>query len=207
MRMRCRSGRVIAAVMLIASPALMVHARAADAGSVGAASQPSQPSAGPGSDGRCGVRSSMLRNPRAPQSAVYLYEPTGTAPAKVAPGRCNGARRPAVFIAHGVNASDPSSYAALVHHLVSAGNVVVYPTYSVSDGNKATIEEAYRVVDAGIVAAVRSDSRIDTTRVGWWGHSMGGSMIAYLVQQGGLRRGWGRNGIWMSNVAQTYALL
>jgi hypothetical protein len=95
----------------------------------------------------------------------------------------------------------------LIRHLVSTGNIVVYPTYTVSDGEKASIEEAYRLVDAGIVTAARQRPRIDTTRVGWWGHSMGGSMIPYLVQRGGIVRGWGRNGIWMSNVAQTFALL
>ncbi len=148
-----------------------------------------------------------MRNPRAASSPVHVYEPTGSRSAKVDGGRCDGPKRPTVFIAHGVNASDPATYLGLIHHLVSTGNVVVFPTYSVNDGDKTTIEAAYRSVDAGIVAAAKARPRMDTNRVGWWGHSMGGSMVPYLVQRGGLTRGWGRNGIWMSNVAQTFALL
>ena len=179
----------------------------AEAVVVSAASPPAQPAAGPGSTGPCGTRSTTVANPRSASTPVHVYEPTGSEAARIGGGRCDGSKRPAVFIAHGVNASDPATYFGLVHHLVSTGNVVVFPTYAVNDGDKSTIEEAYRVVDAGIVAAAKARPRIDTSRVGWWGHSMGGSMIPYLVQRGGLARRWGRNGIWMSNVAQTFALL
>ena len=70
-----------------------------------------------------------------------------------------------------------SSYIALIEHLVSVGNVVVYPSYEVSDGSRADLEESYRVVDAGFVAAVEQTPRLDTSRVGWWGHSHGGGMV------------------------------
>ena len=59
-----------------------------------------------------------------------------------------------MFFAHGFGQTDPTSYEALINHFVSVGNVVVFPTYSVDDGSRATLEESYRVVDAGYVEAV-----------------------------------------------------
>ena len=43
-----------------------------------------------------------------------------------------------MFIAHGLNLQDPTSYGDMIRHLVSVGNIVVYPTYQVNDGNKST---------------------------------------------------------------------
>jgi hypothetical protein len=151
-----------------------------------------------------------IDNPRhadgAAPSAVWIYEPGGDAEASLTGGRCDDDRRPVVFVAHGFGMTDPTSYQALIGHLVSVGNVVVYPTYNVNDGSRATLEESYRVVDAGFAAAVEQTPRIDTARAGWWGHSHGGGMIPYLVQQGGARR-WGGQGRWMSILSQAYTEL
>ena len=111
-----------------------------------------------------------------------------------------------MFFAHGFGQTDPASYQVLINHLVSVGNVVVFPTYSVDDGSRATLEESYRVVDAGYVEAVQQTPRVDIRRAGWWGHSHGGGMIPYLVQQGGAR-GWGKDARWMSIVAQAFTEL
>ena len=143
---------------------------------------------------------------------VRVYEPTGADASVQGGGRCDGSKRPTVFLAHGFGLSDPESYRGLIVHLVSVGNIVVYPSYDVSDHDgdgdtdRADLEESYRVVDAGIVAAVDATPRVDTSRVGWWGHSHGGGMIPWLVQQG-VARGWGTKALWMSNVAQAYTQL
>jgi hypothetical protein len=138
--------------------------------------------------------------------AVWIFEPTGAAEASLTGGQCDDASRPAVFFAHGFGQTDPASYQVLINHLVSIGNVVVFPTYSVDDGSRATLEESYRVVDAGYVEAVKQTPRLDTRRAGWWGHSHGGGMIPYLVQQGGTRA-WGKDARWMSIVAQAFTEL
>jgi hypothetical protein len=138
---------------------------------------------------------------------VYVFEPQGHDAARVGTGRCDDRKRPTVFIAHGLGGSDPTSYGGLIQHLVSVGNVVVYPSYSSNSGSLDELQALDRYVNAGMIEAARRYPRIDTTRVGWWGHSMGGSMIPYLVQQGGVVRGWGNKAIWMNNVAMTFAEL
>jgi len=193
---------VIAAVAVLA-----VGVPAAVAGPVIApASQPSQPATGPGSNGACSVDESSFDNATAPGNPVYVFQPGGTASAVLGGGRCDDAKRPTVFMAHGLGGTDPSNYIALIDHLVSVGNVVVYPTYQVNDGSKSSLEAAYRSMDAANVQASGLVSRIDTSRVGFWGHSFGASMIPYLVVQAG-QHGWGRKALWMNNIAMTFALL
>jgi hypothetical protein len=141
-----------------------------------------------------------------PPASVFIYTPTGGAGAPTG-GHCDAARRPTVFIGHGFGNSDPATYADLITHLVSVGNVVVYPSYDFFDGtDRSALEESYRQTDAGIVAAVAAEPRIDRSRVGWWGHSHGGGMIPWLVQQGVARR-WGTKAVWMSAVAPAYSQL
>ena len=159
---------------------------------------PAQPPPGaPGGNGSCGVAARSIANPRPGATLpVWIYEPTGTSTATVTGGRCDGSKRPAVFVAHGFGATDPATYQALLDHLVSVGNVVVYAAYDAGDHDgdgdtdRSDLEESYRVVDDGIVAAVAATPRIDLARVGWWGHSHGGGMVPWLVQQGA-SRGWG----------------
>jgi hypothetical protein len=199
---------------VVVAVSLMGWSQASALPIVGIATQPSQPAAGaPGGNGACGLSESSVPNPRPGATLpVHIYEPTGSDPAVQGGGRCDGAKRPAVFIAHGFGLSDPASYQDLIDHLVSIGNIVVYPSYDVSDSDgdgdtdRADLEESYRVVDAGIAAAVSATSRVDTSRVGWWGHSHGGGMVSWLVQQGAAR-GWGTKALWMSNVAQAYTQL
>ena len=173
---------------------------------IAAAAQPEQPTNGPGSNGACAVRQTSFDNDAAPGNPIYVFEPIGSAPAAIGGGACHDARRPAIFMAHGLGGTDPSNYIALIDHLVSVGNVVVYPTYQVSSGDKSALEDAYRYMDAGNVQVARHDLRIDTSRVGFWGHSFGASMVPYLVVQAG-RHGWGGKALWMNNNAMTFALL
>jgi hypothetical protein len=186
----------------------------AAAAPVGLAAPPPQPPPGtPGGNGHCGLTTRSVSNPRPGATLpVWIFEPTGAAPATVTGGRCDDHKRPTVFVAHGFGSTDPASYQDLIDHLVSVGNVVVYPAYDANDRDgdgdvdRLDLEESYRVVDAGIVAGVTATPRVDTSRVGWWGHSHGGGMIPWLVQQGG-GRGWGSKALWMSNVAQAFTQL
>ena len=198
--------RRVAALIATLAAATVGGAVAGAAPVVAAASQPAQPTTGPGSNGSCAVAESSFDNAAAAGNPVYVFQPTGAAAARIGGGSCHDAKRPTVFMAHGLGGTDPSNYVALIDHLVSVGNVVVYPTYQVSSGSKDALETAYRYMDAGNVQAATQVPRIDTTRVGFWGHSFGASMVPYLVVQAG-SRGWGKNALWMNNIAMTFALL
>lgn len=172
--------------------------------------QPDDRVARAGQAGSCEVEERSIENPRrvdgAAPTPVWIFEPTGSSEASVAGGACDDAERPVVLLAHGFGQTDPTAYEGLIDHLVSVGNIVVYPVYEVSDGERSSLEESHRVVDAGFVAAVADAPRADTTRVGVWGHSHGGGMVAFLTQQVG-QRGWGRSALWLSNVAQAFTQL
>jgi len=172
--------------------------------------QPADPATAAGQAGPCEVQARSIENPRrvgdAPATPVWIFEPSGDARAPIAGGACDDDERPVVLFAHGFGQTDPAGYEALIEHLVSVGNVVVYPVYEVRDGQRSSLEESHRVVDAGFVAAVAETPRADTTRVGVWGHSNGGGMVAFLTQQIGIRR-WGGEALWLSNVAQAFSQL
>src|SRR4051812_33941753 len=181
---------------------------------LGVPTPPEQPQAGlPGGNGSCGEAVRSVANPRPGATLpVWIFEPTGTPTAPLTGGRRNDSDRPAALVAHGFCATDPATHQALLDHVVSVGNVVVYAAYDAvdhdgdGDTDRSDLEESYRVVDDGIVAAVATTPRIDLARVGWWGHSHGGGMVPWLVQQGA-SRGWGTKAVWMSNVAQAYSQL
>jgi hypothetical protein len=106
-----------------------------------------------------------------------------------------------VVIAHGTGENDAASFAGLIHHLVSTGNVVVYPTHTMENSDKPSNYAAYYAMRDGLVAALATTPRADRSRIGVWGHSFGGGAVPYLVQQIAAR-GWGRAALWMSIVAQ-----
>jgi len=201
--MRPRSRFVLAIAVTVVGG---LTTAASGSGVVGPAAQPAQAARGPGSNGSCRVVSTSFDNADAPGNRIYVFQPEGGGVATIGGGRCGDHKRPAVFMAHGLGGTDPSSYLGLIDHLVSVGNVVVYPTYNVTSGDKSALEAAYRYMNAGDVEAARRVKRIDTSRVGYWGHSFGASMVPYLVLQAGHRH-WGTHGLWMNNIAMTFALL
>src|SRR4029079_8296101 len=125
---------------------------------------PSAQAVVPGANGTCEMTTRSIENPGSPDPdapfAVWIYEPKGSRSGAVTGGRCDDNKRPAVFIAHGYSNSDPVAYIDLIKHLVSVGNIVIYPSYDFTDGDRATLEASYRVVDAGIVAGVKAAPRI-----------------------------------------------
>lgn len=172
---------------------------------VGAATQPGQPTRGAGSNGPCGMTVRSLPTPGFSTEKTYVYEPTGTATAPTGK-TCDSAKRPTVLLAHGTNESAQSTFAGFVKHMVSKGNIVVCPTHSMEGSTARSNDDAYHAVRDGFFAAVTTTPRIDTTRIGVWGHSFGGGMTPYLVQQIAAR-GWARKALWMSMVAQAYTRL
>ena len=198
---RRRRGALLLATSL---SLLSVVAPVVHADPVAIASQPTQPTKGPGADGRCASVETTFDNSAHPGNPVHAFEPSGSASASTG-GRCNDRQRPTLFFAHGLNLSDPADYAVLITHLVSIGNVVVFPTYQLNSGSKDAALTAYRTVDDGYVQAASKQRRVDTSRIGFWGHSFGASMVPYLAQRSAAR-GWGKNAFWMTSVAMTFAL-
>src|SRR5687768_9739192 len=74
-------------------------------------SQPGQPPPGaPGANGACGMKVRSVPS----DMPVWVYQPTGSAPATIGGGWCDSPARPTIFIGHGFGATDPAMYAALI---------------------------------------------------------------------------------------------
>jgi hypothetical protein len=207
-----RTRRRGAAILTVAVVALAATTLPAGSQSNASISPPPQPTTGrPGSNGPCVRTARMIQNASA-DSPTWVFEPHGSVRAPATGGMCDGSKRPTLVVVHGFGLSDPAAYLDMIDHNVSNGNIVVYPTYAIGDSDgdgdidRTDLEASYRVVEHGVVAAVKDTSRIDISRIGWWGHSHGGGMIPWLVQQAA-KRGWGRKALWMSNVAQAFTQL
>lgn len=163
---------------------------------------PAEPAPGElGGVGPCGYDYEVRDNPRAwLGEQVWLIEPTGKAAAPTG-GNCDDPKRPTIFFAHGYLLMNPLFYEDLLYHWVSNGWVVVYANYNPIP----LFSLQYDMVDTGFRSAAQWWDRIDTSDVGFGGHSFGGGMTPWLVQQAA-QRGWGSNALWFTTLAQAFSL-
>jgi hypothetical protein len=157
--------------------------------------------------GPCGQESVSFENAIEPANLVHVFSPTGSAATPLTGGTCADALRPVLFLSHGYLANDPSLFSDLIQHFVSQGHIVVFAEYCGLDTTDLD-GDAYVIVDAGFEQAATEAPialRGDLGRVGFMGHSMGGGMVPYLLQQAE-PRGWGDESIWAVLLAPYWAL-
>lgn len=154
----------------------------------------------PGGDGPCGITRTELWNPIDGRYPVVLFEPSGEG-RPVTGGTCSDAARPGAFVAHGYLGTAPEAYQGMIDHLVRSGFVVVFPGYT----PEFDPPHQYQVVDTGFVLGERASGRVDLSRIGVIGHSFGGGMAPWLLQQA-VARGWGSAALWSVIMAPWFAL-
>jgi hypothetical protein len=164
---------------------------------VGGAACPPDPlpqaSSGYGADGRYAVDEQSFSNPEDPTQRVYVYAPVDGTPA------------PTVFFSHAFGARDPALYGATIRHLVSRGYAVVYPQYPTRNTAEAA-DSRYDVLWTGFTEAVkRYPLLLDTSRVGFFGHSFGAGATPRMMLNG-IAAGWGTAGKAMFVMAPWYSL-
>lgn len=146
-----------------------------------------------GAPGPYVVERSSFANPDWPAQTVTVYSPVG------APGR-----RPVWFVAHGFGATDPEVYRELTKHLASHGAIVVYSAYTPLVGGRPDI--AYSMMFDGFVAATkRWSEKMDTSRVGFVGHSYGGGAVPWLALKAWKEKTWGSEGLALLILAPWYS--
>ncbi len=165
-----------------------------------------KPAAGdPGSAGPCEFEETHLTNPVDWRHDLVVLEPTGSGNPYTG-GTCDDVDRPVAFIAHGYVGNMIEGYRGLVDQLVSNGYVVVFPGYTAEYGADFTHNHQYKVVDTGFeMAADKFAHRMDLSRIGLIGHSFGGGMQYWLIQQADAR-GWGSDVFWAVNFAPWFAM-
>ncbi len=138
---------------------------------------------GYGANGNIPVSVSTLINDHWLTERICVFYPTGTT-----------SRIPTLFYSHGYGANDTLDNIETLRHLASRGYAVVFVPYK-TVGAGLTIEERYLTLHDGFNKAARNLTNIiDTTRVGFIGHSFGGGATPRLAYRAFTETDWGANG-------------
>ncbi len=158
------------------------------------AQSPFQPiESGYGANGPFAVMDDKFSSPLYDRENVHVFRPEGlTTPA------------PVIFFAPGFANNDPAEYRPLINHIVSRGCALVYAPFQIVSGDITLHKKRYDTIFAGFDEAVkRFGTSFDLTRVGYAGHSYGGSAILNMTFRG-LERGWGSDGLFLFVMAPWY---
>jgi len=156
-----------------------------------------QPSAGFGADGPFEVEVVAIDHPGNPGREVTVYLPAETSgPA------------PGIFVGHGFSGNFPGVYEGLMRHLASRGYAVVFSPYDTVGGLLLAPDRLYEQLYSGYVAAAEAFSnQIDTSRVGFFGHSFGGGATPWAAKRAANEEGWGSNGMFLFLSAPYYTFV
>jgi hypothetical protein len=162
------------------------------AAAVGAACAAQPINAGYGAEGPYGVETEQLANPGDPADQMTIYFPRGMK-----------AAAPVVFFAHGFGPGLAATYADIIRHMVSRGDIVVFSTYPLRG---VTIDDRYDSLWQGFAAAAEHfGARMDLGRVAFIGHSFGAGAVPAMAYHGLVEKGWGRNGAFLMELAPWYS--
>ncbi len=136
-----------------------------------------------------------------------IQHPDSTVPTPVSvfvPGNATAQnRRPVVFFAHGFGGFDYRFYEGLLRQLTSNGYIVVFAPYT--PNLFTTHANRYQQMWSGFQIAVeRYSNLMDTSRVGFAGHSYGAGALPEMTKRG-VAQGWGNNGLFIFSMAPWYS--
>ncbi len=134
---------------------------------------PGQPSTGPGgADYR--HRSVAFYDAATRADGFWLFEPADPKPDSA----------DVVVFLHGYGAYNPMAYGKWIKHLVAKGNIVIYPRYQknllVPTTDRFPVNAAKGIRDALALLQTGDHVRPRTEGIGYFGHSYGGTIAAYL---------------------------
>ncbi|PSL33289.1 alpha/beta hydrolase [Chitinophaga ginsengisoli] len=152
----------------------------------------SRPSSGYGADGTYAVSEIDFPNTEYPGTKVTVFYPSGiTSP------------RPTIFYSHPYGGESKEYNRGLFEFIAKKGYVVVFVPYATND---STIDHRYLTLWTGFTkAAADYPGIIDTSKVGFMGHSFGGGASIGLSYKAFTERGWGQNGRFLFTMAPWYS--
>ncbi|WP_348825310.1 alpha/beta hydrolase [Flavobacterium aestuarii] len=152
----------------------------------------SRPKNGYGSDGTYTVAKISFPSPMYSGKNVEIFYPKGiTSP------------RPTIFYSHPFGGEESSYNIGLYEFIAKKGYVVVFAPYPTTG---VTVDERYITLWESFKKAVTNyPNIIDTSKVGFMGHSFGGGASFTLAHKAFIDEGWGQNGRFIFTMAQWYA--
>jgi len=147
-----------------------------------------------GSFGQFAVTRQSIPNPdpNAPAPISVFVPSNATAQNKV----------PVVFFAHGFGGTSFQFYETLLRQLASNGYIVVFSPYTAN--LLTTHSTRYNQLWNGFLTSTQQfGSIMDTTRVGFAGHSYGAGATPEMARRG-VAQGWGANGLFLFVMAAWY---
>ncbi len=110
--------------------------------------------------------------------------------------------RPTIFFSHAFGGEQSAFYIALLRFWASKGYAIVFSPYPT---NGVDIPTRYNILWEGFKKAVANNKNlIDTTHVGFMGHSFGGGASFEMARRGFVDSSWGKNGKFIASFAPWY---
>jgi hypothetical protein len=152
----------------------------------------SKPATGYGSDGVHPVGVVSFQNPNFQGKKIEIYYPKDVK-----------TKVPTLFFCHGYGGNNPKHIRGLLRFVASKGYAMVFVPYQTV---KVTIDDRYNNLLEGFRKAARDyPFIIDTTRVGFMGHSFGGGALFGVANKCFKENNWGSNGRFLFSMAPWYS--
>jgi hypothetical protein len=151
-----------------------------------------KPTSGYGADGTHTVAVESFPNPAFPARNIVIYHP-GDIATKV----------PTIFYSHGYGGNNPVNITAMLEFVAKKGYAIVFVPYQTL---VTSVEENYDNLLNGFRKAARDyPGIIDTTKVGFMGHSFGGGACIANAYKCFTQNNWGSQGRFVYPLAPWYA--
>lgn len=152
-----------------------------------------KPTSGYGSDGSYSIAIESFSNPNYPTEDIKIFYPQGITSSV-----------PTIFYSHGFGGYDPVNILGLLSFVARKGYAIVFVPYQTTG---VTSAQRYDNLLNGFIKSARDfPSIIDTTQVGFMGHSFGGGATFANAYHCFTNLNWGLSGRFMFASAQWYSL-
>jgi len=151
-----------------------------------------KPQSGYGADGPYPVEVTSFPSPDFPGETIEIFHPGGVTGAV-----------PTLFFSHGFGGTFSGYVQGMLEFIARKGYAAVFVPYPTTG---ASIVERYDILLDGFRLAARTyPNLIDTTQVGFMGHSFGGGALFGVSHRCFTENNWGSNGRFLFSLAPWYA--
>ena len=138
------------------------------------------------------VHTDTIRDPSSQRVLLYVIRPD------------TGRAHPCILFCPRFGTDDPVEYRGLIEHCARQGAVVVFPIYEANTFTRRSVEVGPRTdVLFSLVSRVVKNL-VDTSRIGFIGHSYGAGIIPAVATRVLGRTGWGSNGSFLYLMSPWY---